>query len=83
MQRWGLDAHAHGGAWNTCTRWLLRHIHANCTCHEAVRTETVIASHWMCSFSMESEVETLRPCRGWALMPMHKVELGADAQGGS
>ena len=42
-----------------------------------------VASCVLLSFSMEGEEEALEPCKGGALMPMHKVELGAHAQGGS
>ena len=33
--------------------------------------------------SLMGEDEALKPCKGGALMPMHKGELGAHAQGGS
>ena len=42
-----------------------------------------VASCVLLSFSMEGEEEALEPCKGEALMPMHKVELGAHAQDGS
>ena len=42
-----------------------------------------VASCVLLSFSMEGEEEALEPCKGGALVPMHKVELGAHAKGGS
>ena len=59
------------------------HIYANGACHEDNTQKQGVASHGACSFSMEGGEKALEPCKGGALMPTHKVDLGAHAQGGS
>ena len=75
LQRWGLDAHAQGGAWSTCTRWLLMHIHADCASHEVVHTETVRCFMCLAFF--------LHGGGGGGLGALQRWGLDAHAQGGA